>query len=303
MAMNTKELLTRALLFNPRIYALLAAVVVAWVVYILAGRIRKMFRPSAARLLDGFSGTERRQSTTERMGNDVLERFPAIQRYVQGTALRWVALEHKPPEPGQLMGQSLFFGALTLLGAIVIGEPLLLIGIPVAMGLPFFNIQGQADNVRNVVYRSLPEAAGLLSAELSAGVSVDEGVRRVARIGGPLGRLLQRIDQVAQQTNKPLFSRSHNVPGVVMQIAEEYQDPQLSAFLGAIDAMGASGGGNAEQAADLANGLQLGFNNRVDRMVERIDLEMMAISIIFLFLPFLVIILAGPMTEIIASLA
>ena len=95
------------------------------------------------------------------------------------------------------------------------------------------------------VKRSLPEAAALIAAEMSAGSSAETAVSRASVLPGPLGNLMRHVVQNAQQAGRLIFSHDL-VEGALVEEFVRFKMPELGAFTRQIDLVASRGADRPE---------------------------------------------------------
>ena len=267
----------------------------ALLVYVL---FSTLLRSSGARRkgLDAYYGSEpAERARQERIGLSVAKRLPfSLSQWEDH--LRWAQLggHFKGWTLGGLVFQALLFGGAGLLVLLLNPAPAALL-IPAGLAAyPFVRVRSKANTVRKQAVRALPEAAGLIAAELAASVPVETALVRAAALPGPLAILIQESVENARATGRPLFSRKP-VRGAMVEVFAETRLPQLIAFATQLDLVAVKGVGGAELMSEIARSLGQEYRGRLVMEVEKLDSRLMVMVSLFFFVPFVALLLGALM--------
>jgi hypothetical protein len=165
-------------------------------------------------------------------------------------------------------------------------SPLYLIGVAVLAYYPFLTLRSKAGSIRDVVKRMLPEAAALISAEMSAGGSMDQAVERAASLPGALGLLLREAVDRARAEGGLVFSRA-GVSGILVRHFAELRFPPLETFANRMDTIAAKCAEGTRRMSDLARDLATEYQVVVARAAETLDSKLLMPMTLFFFVPFM----------------
>ncbi|MBX3000698.1 MAG: type II secretion system F family protein [Caldilineaceae bacterium] len=273
------------------ILILLASLFGALTVASLAARLRIHVGPAPARALADYVGKDEAVDPTEQMGRWLLQRLPGLAAIsnVEGHR-RWLALAGHPPSLAATLGLAVLLatggGLLAVLSGVPIAGALAVLG-----GVyPFLRLRGGANRVRRQVERALPELTALMAAEMAAGNPPDKALARAGEWGGPLAALVAGAVAQARALGRPLFGRGA-LPGVFLEVIDEYRLPSLRAFAAQVDLAARKGAAGPELMESLARMLVLEYKERALREAEKLDSRLAVPTVLFFFLPFLFLIL------------
>lgn len=278
--------------------ALLASGLIALLIYRLFSSVDLSVQGSAANRIARFASADRR-GMTDRLGDSIVDRL-GLSLDAWKHELRWAQLGgyYEGKTVGSVLGRVVLFVGAGLLYAAVVGfSPALLIAVMIAAYYPYMQLKGKADDVRQTVKRSLPEAAALIAAEMSAGSSAETAVTRAASLPGPLGNLLRQTAQEAQQTGRLIFSRDL-IEGVLVAQAARYQMPQLEAFARQIDLVASRGAEGPRQMAEVARSLAREYRSDVMKASEQLGNKLLMPMTLYIFLPFMLAIFVPLMSSV-----
>ncbi len=246
------------------------------------------FGSSASTRLERFASADRR-GITDRMGDSIMDRL-GLSLESWEHELLWAQLGgfYEGKTVGSVLGKSILFGSAGIVYVLIFKafSPMFIGGIAIAAYYPYLELHGRADNVRDAVKRSLPEAAALIAAEMSAGSSADTAVSRAVSLPGALGNLLRRVAQNAQQAGRLIFSRDA-LDGALVEEFSRYKMPQLEAFARQIDLVASKGAEGPRQMGEVARGLAREYRSDVAKAAETLGNKLLAPITLYIFVPFM----------------
>lgn len=237
----------------------------------------------------------------ERIGAAVIRRTPMISWETWRQHLRWAQRGGKMQGltlPG-LVFQSLLFGAAGVLLFLFnpsVGAFLVILG---GMAYPFVRLRSAANSVRKRIFRTLPEVAALIAAELAAGSAPDLALHRAAMLPGPLSVLLNEALETSRQTGRPLFSRKP-LTGSLVETLRAASVPALAAFASQLDLVASKGVAGASLMSEIARSLGQEYKARLQSEVEKLDSRLVMVVAIFFFVPFVVLLLYAAISPVLA---
>lgn len=273
----------------------LGALAAAYVAYVLGTSLSIQLtgaRGATGRRLERFAGAEPIPSLAERVGTRLIRALGLDSRgwelhlawaQIGGSDAGWTA--------GGLVGRALLLGtaglaaALLFRGAVYWTLPVLL------FALPFVRVRSRSRAVQREVARALPETSTLVAAEMAAGNAPDQALLRASELPGVLGRLLARAVGESRSSGRPLFSRSREVRGTLVETLGRMEMPELTAFASQIDLVAAKGAAGAELMDNIAVGLAREYRRRVMRAAEELESNLVIPAAVFFFLPFVIAIM------------
>lgn len=237
----------------------------------------------------------------EREGQEKGEGLPFLGQYEEHLA--WAHLEGKLENWSSLedvISSAFLFGlggvALALLSPAPASKLLVLVA-----RFPFLRVRAAGQAVRKRVERTLPEAAALIAAELSAGSTVEESVARSAQLPGPLSRILdQAVDRAASE-RRPLISKSGVGSGVLRETLGSMGLPALSKFAVQLDTAARAGVESDRRMRETSNALAAEYRQRIRENTKTLDKKLLMVIIVFYFGPFLFFLLGGISRLVLAS--
>jgi len=282
----------------PSLLAALAAVLIAFLFYRFFGSIDIRYQGSAAARIERFAAAEKR-GWSDRLGDSIVDRLGlSLESWQHELAWAQLGGHYEGKTTGSVLGRSLLFAGVGLLYALVVGfSPALLIALLVAAYYPYMQLKGRAGEVRQALKRSLPEAAALIAAEMSAGSSAETAVTRAASLPGPLGRLLQDVVSEAQRSGRLIFSRDL-IEGVLVEQAARYRSPPLEAFARQVDLVAAKGAEGPRQMAEIARSLAREHRSDVLRASEQLSNKLLMPMTLYIFVPFMLAIFIPLMSSV-----
>ncbi len=173
------------------------------------------------------------------------------------------------------------------LGCFVLGllvyDNLLPAGLAGLLGwvAPGMLVAGTARRVRRRFQAQLPEYIQLVAAQIAAGVSLEEALRRTAQTESLVARWLRQVLQMSQ--GRVVFT----------QLQKEAQASYLPDLIGMAVQLEFVRQGTAQQElmSQMAGRIAAEFAAGADQRAERVGAELVIPMVIFYFLPFILIIL------------
>ena len=186
--------------------------------------------------------------------------------------------------------------ALSLLSSTPASKLLVLVAL-----FPFLRVRAAGQAVRKRVERTLPEAAALIAAELSAGSTMEDAVVRSAQLPGPLSRILsQAVDRSANE-GRPLISKSGAEGGVLRETLGEMGLPALSGFAVQLDTAARAGVESDKRMQEISNASAAEYRQRIRENTKTLDKRLLAVIVGFYFGPFLIFLLGSISRLVLAS--
>ncbi len=245
------------------------------------------------------------EDTFEALGNSLLRRLSAEQsRQWTGLFQRqqlWIELDGGTMSSGRMLGL-----AAVCLGIGVLGGlnqiPMLLVLAVLGALYPFMRVRARVRRIRQQVERALPELLSLMAAEMVAGTPAAGALERAGAFGGPLAILIRQALQESRASRRPMFGRV-DAPGVWREVVERYDLPSLRAFALQIEIAARKGAAGPELMESLSRSLILSYKEQALREAEKIENRLAVPSVLFFFLPLMVIILTPLLLPLMQSLA
>jgi Flp pilus assembly protein TadB len=170
----------------------------------------------------------------------------------------------------------------SVVGTVVFGEPLLALAIALlGFQYPAMVMGGNARRSRRQFTAQLPEYVQLVSAQMSANVSMEEALRRTSQAQSLAGKWMRRVLQMAQGRD------------LVEQMQREAQESQLPELIGMAVQLEFIRRGTAQQElmGQLATSIAADYIGNAEQRAEKIGSELVIPMVIFYFLPFMVTLL------------
>lgn len=246
--------------------------------------------------------TAGQKSKQEALGEIVAGKLLSVKTWEDH--LRWAQ------RGGQYLGQSLggvvfqglLFAGLSLLVVLVNPAPVSFL-LPVgAFAYPLVRLRSKANTVRKRVFRTLPETAALIAAELAAGTAPDVAVARASAIPGPLSMLLREAVEVSRSSGRPLFSRKP-ISGALVEVMGASGFPALHAFGSQLDLVASKGVAGAALMAEIARALGQEYRAKLQSEVEKLDSRLVLVVALFFFVPFVALLLFATLGPVLAIFA
>ncbi len=214
---------------------------------------------------------------------------------------RWLELEGETVSLPRMLGVAavtLVVGGLGLLGQM----PMLLVLGGVGAVYPFIRQRAKVRRIQKRTERALPELLTLMAAEMAAGLPADRALHSAAAFGGPLAVLIRLALHESRRERVPLFGQAH-VPGAWRRVVDRYQLASLRAFAIQIEIAARKGTAGPELMASLARSLILSYKDQAMREVEKFESRLAVPSVLFFFLPLMVIVLTPLILPLMDALA
>lgn len=170
----------------------------------------------------------------------------------------------------------------SVVGTVVFGEPLLALAIALlGFQYPAMVMGGNARRSRRQFAAQLPEYVQLVSAQMSANVSMEEALRRTSQAQSLAGKWMRRVLQMSQGRD------------LVEQMQREAQESQLPELIGMAVQLEFIRRGTAQQElmGQLATSIAADYIGNAEQRAEKIGSELVIPMVIFYFLPFMVTLL------------
>ncbi len=252
---------------------------------------------AAKALSEYYAERTEKKTKQEAIGEAVAGKLLSVKTWEDH--LRWAQ------RGGQYVGQSLggvvFQGLLFagLAGLLILVNPapvsfLLPVG---AFAYPLVRLRSKANTVRKRVFRTLPETAALIAAELAAGTAPDVAVARAAAIPGPLSTLLREAVEMSRGTGRPLFSRKP-ISGTLVEVMGASGIPALHAFGSQLDLVASKGVAGAALMSEIARALGQEYRAKLQSEVEKLDSRLVLVVALFFFVPFVALLLFAALNPI-----
>ncbi|TLN20792.1 hypothetical protein FDZ74_05340 [bacterium] len=169
-----------------------------------------------------------------------------------------------------------------IVGTVVFGEPVLMVVVAlIGFKYPSMAMGGIARRVRRQFTAQLPEYVQLVSAQMSANVSMEEALRRTSQAQSLAGKWMRKVLQMAQGRD------------LVEQMQREAQESQLPELIGMAVQLEFIRRGTAQQElmGQLATSIAADYIGNAEQRAEKIGSELVIPMVIFYFLPFMVTLL------------
>ncbi len=169
-----------------------------------------------------------------------------------------------------------------MVGMLVFGEPVLTLVVAlIGFQYPAMAMGGIARRTRRQFTAQLPEYVQLVSAQMSANVSMEEALRRTSQAQSLAGKWMRKVLQMAQGRD------------LVEQMQREAQESQLPELIGMAVQLEFIRRGTAQQElmGQLATSIAADYIGNAEQRAEKIGSELVIPMVIFYFLPFMVTLL------------
>lgn len=266
------------------ILAAAAAALAAACVFLLALRLR--IESSSERRVNSLMGG--RVSMVDRYGDSLLARL-GISPQRWKTSLKWAQMGGHLLDwtAGGILARALLYGGGMALIVLFLKMPLLYAAIiPVAAYYPFMRVSSEAEQVRKLARRMLPELATLIAAEMGAGAGPEVAVTRAARQPGPLGQILNEALNESKSTNRPLF-KTGAVPGALVEVFSRQGLAELARFGAQVDRVAGKGVEGSRVMNEIARGFARDYRAEVTRASAQLDSQLLVPMTLGFFLPFI----------------
>jgi len=172
-------------------------------------------------------------------------------------------------------------------GGFVIGSlvfnalPVALVAGFIAFQFPAMSLNGVARRNRRQFQAQLPEFIQLVSAQMSAGVSMEEALNRTAQAQSLVGKWMRYVIQMAQGR------------GLIEQMQREAQESLMPELIGMAVQLDFIRKGTAQQQlmGQLAMSIAADYIGGAEQRAEKVGSELVIPMVIFYFLPFMVTLL------------
>jgi hypothetical protein len=155
------------------------------------------------------------------------------------------------------------------------------VGGLVGFQYPAMSMGGIARRFRRGFIAQLPEYVQLVSAQMSANVSMEEALRRTAQAQSLVGKWIRGVLQMAQGRD------------LIEQMQREAQESQLPELIGMSVQLEFIRRGTAQQElmGQLATSIAADYIGSAEQRAEKVGAELVIPMVVFYFLPFLVTLL------------
>lgn len=169
------------------------------------------------------------------------------------------------------------------LGMVATAEPVFALGGGlVGFQYPAMAVSGVARRTRRQFTAQLPEFVQLVSAQMSASVSLEEALRRTAQAQSLVGKWMRRVLQMAQ--GRDLLEQ-------MQREARESHLPELTGMAVQLEFI-RRGTAQQELMAQLATRIAADYIGSAEQRAEKVGSELVVPMVVFYFLPFLLTVMA-----------
>lgn len=156
------------------------------------------------------------------------------------------------------------------------------VGLLVGFQFPAVSLVGAARRYRRQFVAQLPEFVQLVSAQMSANVSMEEALRRTAHAQSLVGKWMRTVLQMAQGRD------------LIEQMQREAQRALLPELIGMAVQLEFIRRGTAQQElmGQLATSIAADYIGSAEQRAEKVGSELVIPMVVFYFLPFLITLLA-----------
>ena len=270
------------------IIVLATSAIIAAIGYSYFRRIEFSFGTSASARMERFAAADRR-NFTDRFGDSLVDRFGLT---IEGWEFELMWAQLGGYYEGKTVGSVLGASVVYLLGGIIYimmfqsYSMIYFAAVALIAYYPYMKLKGRGDDVRKMVKRSLPEAAALIAAEMSAGGSAETAVTRAANLPGPLGKMIKDTVAIAQQSGRLIFSRDA-IDGVMVEHFSKYRLPDVEAFARQIDLVAEKGTDGPKQMSEVARGLSREYRSDIKTESEKLSNKLLMPMTLYIFVPFM----------------
>ena len=265
----------------------LGAAFLAAVLVFLGLRGWSIERATSRRLGEYAAGG--RSGALDKIGEGVLDRWGVSLKSIR-LQYRWARVGgyYKDESLAAIVGKTVVY-VLMAIGLVVVTALPLLPALVLLYGatLPLAVLRQRAGEAKAAVRQSLPEVASLLAAEMSAGVSPENALQRVAALPFPVSDVFQEVLEEARRSGRVLFSRPPT-KGLLKERLAEWGLEELAAFGAQVDLAASKGTDVAEQMFAVAQGFGREYRGKVLRQAEQLSTKLIGPVTLFFFLPMLV---------------
>ena len=170
-----------------------------------------------------------------------------------------------------------------ILGMTVFHTPVLaIVAAFLAFQYPAMSVNGVARRTRRQFQAQLPEFIQLVSAQMAAGVSMEEALDRTAQAQSLVGKWMRFVLQMSQGR------------GLIEQMQREAQESLLPDLIGMSVQLDFIRKGTAQQhlMSQLAMSIAADYIGGAEQRAEKVGAELVIPMVLFYFLPFMVTLLA-----------
>jgi Flp pilus assembly protein TadB len=173
-------------------------------------------------------------------------------------------------------------------GAFVLGLYLFMELLPAAVlviigwQLPVFSLAGAARRAKRQFQAQLPEFIQLVAAQMAAGASLEEALRRVSETGSLPAKWMRHVIQMAQ--GRSLLAQ-------MQREAQESLMPDLISMAVQLEFI-RTGTAQQELMAQMAQRIADEYLSQADQRAERVGSDLILPMVIFYFVPFVGVLLA-----------
>ena len=267
---------------------LATSAIIAAIGYRYFRRIEFSFGTSASARMERFAAADRR-NFTDHVGDSLVDRFGLT---IEGWEFELMWAQLGGYYEGKTVGSVLGASVVYLLGGIVYimmfqsYSMIYFAAVALIAYYPYMKLKGRGDDVRKMVKRSLPEAAALIAAEMSAGGSAETAITRAANLPGPLGKMIKDTVAIAQQSGRLIFSRDA-IDGVMVEHFSKYRLPDVEAFARQIDLVAEKGTDGPKQMSEVARGLSREYRSDIKTESEKLSNKLLMPMTLYIFVPFM----------------
>jgi Flp pilus assembly protein TadB len=181
-------------------------------------------------------------------------------------AVQFIALQFAAAVGGFLLGM---FATQDVMMSLIAGY--------VGWTYPGMSVNGVARRTRRLFVSQLPEFVQLVSAQMAAGVSMEEAIQRTSKSPGLVGQWMQRVLRQAQGRN------------LIEQMQREAQESLLPELIGMSVQISFIRRGTAQQElmSQMAMSIAAAYIGEAEQRAEKLGSEMVVPMVIFYFVPFL----------------
>ncbi len=162
-------------------------------------------------------------------------------------------------------------------------QPILaLVGGLIGFQYPAMSMARAARRIKRQFNAQLPEYVQLVSAQMSANVSMEEALRRTSQVESLVGKWVRGVLQMAQGRD------------LIEQLQREARQSHLAELIGMSVQLAFIQRGTAQQElmGQLASSIAADYIGKSEQRAEKIGSELVIPMVIFYFLPFMITVLA-----------
>jgi Flp pilus assembly protein TadB len=260
-------------------------IIVLWVEFVPslpAGSAARFLQESdqlASERLPGWRGwLSRLDTSTNRLAPGWLIRRSKADLYFAQLAEKWTSWDAT-----QFTSLRLAAALIAFILGVLVYENLLLSVVAGLLGwqIPSMLLSGVARRIRRRFQAQLPEFIQLVAAQMAAGVSLEEALRRTAQTGSLVGKWMRYVLQMSQGRV------------ILNQFRKEARETYLSDLIGLSVQLEFVRQGTAQQElmSQMAARIADDYVSSAEQHAERVGAELVIPMVLFYFLPFVVLIL------------